>query len=840
MNRWKAAVSGLGAWLFLLGLLASNVSAQGVLIWVNPQTGHPAPLPRPIVRPDSRPVPNLSYRIKELRVETTILDQIAKANVTQQFVNTGSQQMEVSFIFPLPYDGAIDRMTFLVDGKEYEAKLLDAKAARGIYESHVRANRDPALLEWMGNGLFKTSVFPVPAGATRTVTMRFSQLLRKDRQLTDFLYPLAAARYTSQPIEKLILNTTIDSSHEIKNVYSPTYAVNIQRPSSKQAIVRYEASNVVPTSDFRLLYDTGDAKVGASVIAYKPDQGDDGYFVLLASPEIKAATADRPKKTVILVVDKSGSMTGPKIDQAKEAMRFVVNNLREGDMFNIVAYDSAVESYKSELQTFNDETRKSALGFIEGLYAGGSTNIDGALSTALSMIKDNSRPNYVLFMTDGQPTVGEKNEQKIAANATKANSHRARIINFGVGYDLNSRLLDRLARSNFGTSEYVRPDEQIEAAVGRLYARISSPVMTEVAVNIDVEGSAVENGPTATRVYPRNIHDLFEGEQLVLVGRYKRPGAAKVTLTGKIGNEKMSFDFPANLVAKSDDQSFFFVEKLWATRRIGEIIDEMDLSGQNDELIKELVALSTKHGILTPYTAFLADENAAVDRLAIGNMGNNFRETQDNLRRLHVENGRGGVAQRFEKGALKDADLPAADAKGYAFDSGKQQERAQVAKGIAASPSRAAGGRAGGGQSQAGGVGGVGGPGGIGFGGMGNGGIGGIHLEEGRTGRFNSSGMPRLGNSVRDAETDETSLAYSCQNIGKETLYKRGKVWVANSAANTDLAKDKAKIKEMERFSDEYFTLVKDNNTEENAILACQQEGEELLVNFRGQTYYIK
>lgn len=818
MNRFKAALACLGAWAVVFSVWATSCSAQGVLVWVGPHDPHP--LPRPIFRPDPRPAPVLAYRIKELAVNTKVVDQIAQVQVTQQFVNTGSQQMEVSFVFPLPYDGAIDRMTFLVDGKEYDAKLMDAKAARAVYESHVRANRDPALLEWMGNGLFKTSVFPVPAGATRTVTMRFSQLLRKDRQLTDFLYPLAAARYTSQPIEKLILNTSIESSVDIKNVYSPTYAVNIQRPDAKHAVVRYEATNVVPTSDFRLLYDVGESKVGASLIAYKPDSNDDGYFVLLASPEIKAATADRPKKTVILVVDKSGSMTGAKIDQAKEALRFVINNLREGDLFNIVAYDSAVESFRSELQTYNDETRKAALGYVEGLYAGGSTNIDGALSTALSLIKDNSRPNYVLFMTDGQPTVGEKNEQKIAANATKANAHRARIINFGVGYDLNSRLLDRLARTNFGTSEYVRPDEQIEAAVGRLYSRVSSPVMTDVAINIDVEGSAVENGPTATRVYPRNIHDLFEGEQLVLVGRYKRPGAAKVTLTGKVGSEKMSFDFPANLVSQSGDQSFFFVEKLWATRRIGEIIDELDLTGQNEELIKELVTLSTKHGILTPYTAFLADENAAVDRLATGNLRENFREAGDNLRRLSVESGRGGVAQRFEKGALKDADLPVAAAKGYAFDGAKQEERAQIARGIA--PSSAPGG-AGGGQGGRGQFAGPGGP---------PGGIGGAPLGK--------AGMPRLGNSIRDAETDETSLAYGCQNIGKETLYKRGKIWVANSAKDTDLVKDKAKIKEFARFSDEYFKLVAENNTEENAILAAQQDGEELLVNFRGQTYYIK
>src|SRR5207248_5920896 len=115
---------------------------------------------------------------------------------------------------------------------------------------------------------------------------------------------------------------------------------------------------------------------------------------------------------------------------------------------------------------------------------------------------------------------------------------------------------------------------------------------------------------------PKQVYDLFAGEQLVMVGRYKRAGSAKVTITGKVGDKEEKFDFPAKLVEKSSDQSNAFVEKLWAMRRIGEIIDEIDLKGKNDELVKELVGLSTKHGILTPYTSFLADETAPTKQLA--------------------------------------------------------------------------------------------------------------------------------------------------------------------------------------------------------------------------------
>ena len=208
--------------------------------------------------------------------------------------------------------------------------------------------------------MFKTSVFPVPPGAERKVSLKFSQLLRKDGKLTDLIIPLSTAKYTSSPVEKLSIHAAIETTHELKSVYSPTHAVNIERPDNKHAVVKFETKDTIPTTDFRLLFDTADGQLGASIVSYRPETGDEGYFLLLASPEIKSASDERPAKTVIFVVDRSGSMSGKKIEQAKEAAKFVLNNLREGDTFNIVAYDSTVESLRPELQKYDDETRKAA------------------------------------------------------------------------------------------------------------------------------------------------------------------------------------------------------------------------------------------------------------------------------------------------------------------------------------------------------------------------------------------------------------------------------------------------------------------------------------------------
>ena len=643
----------------LLALAATPVWAQGVLVITD--ADQVVRLPRPImvypphhhhapVWPTPQPTPPASYKIGELEVQAKLVEQVAQVQVSQSFVNTGSRTVDASFLFPLPYDGAVEQMTLMVDGREYPARLLKADDARRLYEDIVRKNRDPALLEWVGTGLFKTSVFPIPPGARRTVMLRYSQLCRQVEGLTDFLFPLSTAKYTSQAPERVEIRVTIESTQEIKNVYSPTHAVEIRRPDPRHATLVFTSKNEVPSSDFRLLYDVGRGVVSTRVISYRPKTGEDGYFLLLATPAIKPADEKPAHKTVQIVIDRSGSMSGKKIEQVRGALKFVLNNLRPGDLFNIIAYDSQIETFRPELQCFDDATRRAALGFVEGLYAGGSTNIDGALKTALGQLQDSRQPAYVFFLTDGLPTAGERNESQIVANAQRYNQVRARLFNFGVGYDVNSRLLEKMARETFGQVEYVRPNEDIEDRISRLCHRIDLPVLTDVKLAFDVEGLRPEDGQAVGRVYPRGSFDLFAGEQMIVVGRYKRSGTAKVTVEGKVGTQVQKFDFPADLVDRSNDDTYAFVEKLWAVRRVGEILDEIDLKGKNDELIRELVELSTRHGILTPYTSFLADESTSLHDTAA-----NSRNATHRLEALKETSGYAGVAQRAMRGELQRA-----------------------------------------------------------------------------------------------------------------------------------------------------------------------------------------
>jgi len=677
-------------------LIAPSVGwGQGLLIDERPDSRFR--LPRPHHPPRPAPEPPHSYRIKQLSIQAGMNDQIAKVQVTQSFVNTGSVPLEVSFVFPLPYDGAIDRLTFMVDGKEFDAKLLDAAEARRIYEGYIRRNQDPALLEWIGMGMFKTSVFPVPPGAERTVTIRYTQICRKAGGLSEFLFPLSTAKFTSQPVEKVDLQINLRSQAALKNVYSPSHNVDIKRPGDNQAIVNYQGTNEVPLSDFRLLFDEGSEAVGARVLSYRPAGGDEGYFLLLLSPEIKKTSDELPRKSIVFVVDRSGSMSGKKIEQARKALKFVLSNLREGDTFNIVAYDTEVESFRPEIQRFNDETRRAATAFVDGIYAGGGTNVDGALRVALGQLVDDSRPSYLVFLTDGLPTVGVTAEAQIAANALERNKVRTRLFTFGVGYDVNSRLLDRLARNGFGQSEYVRPNEDIEAHVAKLYQRIGAPVLTDIAVRFELDGVA-EPAAIVNRVYPKSAYDLFAGDQLVLAGRYKHSGAAKVAIEGTVEGKKNRYQFPAQLIDQSADDSFSFIERVWAARRVGEIIDQIDLHGKNNELVEELIGLSKRHGIITPYTSFLADDRAPsalaaagqsrggreVDSFAGGAGGAvqgakmARRATLEQLDALKDESGIRGLALRSEKRQLSEAASAPGATFGFRYREAKSDREVEV------------------------------------------------------------------------------------------------------------------------------------------------------------------
>lgn len=459
--------------LALASWMATPLAAQGFLVASPAQAAFRLPRPMPMPRPGE---PGILYDIAKLEIDASIRGQVAEVQVGQTFKNRTSQTLQVQFVFPLPYDGAIDQMTFLVDGQELEGRLLEADQARQIYQSYVRRSRDPALVQWIGSGMFQTQVFPVPPGAERTVSLRYTQLCHRSGTLNDWLLPLAPAKFTSQPIGEVSIRGHVRSDARLGNVYSPSHEIELDRDGERVARFEFHAKHHVPDADFRLLWDTGDESVQMSLVAHRPDVDQDGFFMLMIQPQLPDPPAGQRKsgKNVVLVLDKSGSMRGEKIDQTRRAARHVVERLRGRDRFSLITYDSKVESFRSELSSANKETRADAIEYVDSILAGGSTNIDEALSKAFYLARDADGPAYVVFMTDGQPTVGEKNSLKIVANAQQALHPGTRLFSLGVGHDVNSRLLDKLASICLGRTTYVRPGQAIDETIQALWNRIGA------------------------------------------------------------------------------------------------------------------------------------------------------------------------------------------------------------------------------------------------------------------------------------------------------------------------------------------------------------------------------
>jgi Ca-activated chloride channel family protein len=559
--------------------LALKLFADGFII----------PKPRP-----GEEIPPLTVKYHRVNVEIT--NQVAKTSIDQVFINDYPRDIEGIFIFPLPENAAISEFSMYIGEKKVEGEILDRDQARRVYEDIVRRMRDPALLEYAGRNMFRARVYPIPARGEKRIQLAYTEILKAEKNLVRYSYPLNTERFSLRPLEEVSISVKISSAVPLSNVYSPSHKVSVHKEKESQARVSFEGKNIKPDKDFILYYSLSKDDIGLSFMNWQ--DLNEGYFMLLASPSYVSQKEKVLNKNLIFAVDSSGSMSGKKITQAKEAVRFVINHLDERDKFSLIDFDDGVSLFSPQLVSASAENREKALRFVDEIEDSGGTNINEALLQALKMVEPGERPNYILFLTDGLPTVGTTGTAEILKNTSLANEQRVRIFVFGVGYDVNTELLDRVSSENRGTSVYVGEDEDLEVAVSSYYEKISSPLLSDLRVDFQ--------GIEAKDIYPRVMPDLFKGSQLVMVGKYKGDGPLTVSLSGKVGLEEKKFTLREQKLTK--EESYNFLPRLWATRRVGYLIEEIRLNGEKKELVDEVKKLGLKYGIVTPYTSFLVTE----------------------------------------------------------------------------------------------------------------------------------------------------------------------------------------------------------------------------------------
>jgi len=517
------------------------------------------------------------------------------------FENDTPYRLEGSYFFPIPESASVSDFAIYDGDKRMSGEVMDRSKARQIYNEIVRRQIDPGLLEYVGKDLFQASVFPIEPRSTRKIELTYNQVLKNEGGVVSYRYDLGSGRrIIQQPVGEIAASVEIVSPVDLKNVFSPTHKISIKRDGERRARLSFEGAGEEAQKDFQLYYSLSEKEFGLALLTHR-EPAKDGFFLLMISPKVNIDEKDRVAKDVVFVFDTSGSMSGEKMEQAKAALRFGVNSLAERDRFNIIAFSGEERLMKSQMVEASKDARRDALAFIDRLEATGGTNINDALVTAFRQFQSSDRPSMIVFATDGKPTVGTTDIKQIIKNASEANRAGVRLFSFGVGYDLNANLIDQLSSSNRGASDYVEPSEDLEVKVSNFFAKVNYPVLSDLKLEL--------GGVEAELMYPRAMPDLFKGSQLTLVGRYKNSvSKATLKLSGRMGSKTETFAFESQRFPEEESDNRF-LPRLWATRRVGYLMEQIRLNGENKELKDEIVLLGTRYGIVTPYTSFLITED---------------------------------------------------------------------------------------------------------------------------------------------------------------------------------------------------------------------------------------
>jgi Ca-activated chloride channel family protein len=590
-------------------VLSATAGAQGRLV--------PRPCPQPTPPPcrdgrcDGIPIQPCIMNNAIVRTSSTVraemVNRVLRYEVSETFVNTGRGLGEADYLFPLPAGSAFEDLKLSINGELVSGETMNATDARRIYEDIVRRHRDPALVEWMGTGLLRARIFPINPGEEKRVVVRFQSIAQREGNAlrVDYVRGTEPASQNNgvMPIvrgqpnefdEPEVANSfslTFDDSREYGAPYSPTHRLSVRdRGNRKQVIASGDAREVTILLPLR-----NASTASVSVLTHRPDS-DPGFALITITPPSSGQRAT--PKDLTFVVDVSGSMRGQKMDQAKAAGHALLSSLSRNDRFRLIDFATDVNSFRDGFVSATPENIRAARRYLDALRAEGSTNISGALEEALDIRSDGERLPLIVFLTDGEPTVGVRNPDEIAAIAARRRGD-ARLFTVGVSADVNSTLIERLAVEGRGTAHFVRAGEDVERPVSLLASRLTNPVLTNVRVSVD--------GVRLTQVLPAGPIDIFAGQDLVLLARYEGDGNATVRIDGRSTDGRSSWSSSAQFNRRTSANAF--VPRLWAAQRIGWLAAEKRRhGGHNSEMDAEIKSLGERYGIPTEFSSYLVVE----------------------------------------------------------------------------------------------------------------------------------------------------------------------------------------------------------------------------------------
>ncbi len=566
-----------GFLVLLILFVSFNLLADGFIVVPRPPAAGPFPL-------------EVVYH----RVTAAINDNISETSIDQEFYNPSDRQLEGYYIFPVPENAVIRKFSMEINGRQTEAQMLKADEALSIYERIVRQIKDPALLEYAGRGLLRVRIFPIEPKAVKRIKISYMEEITSYNGVYSYRYPLNTEKFSSRPLQNVSVFVDLKSDSPLYNITAPDYPSDINFKSTKHIQISYEAENVKPDRDYNIYFQKSQAGTQISLLTYR-EKDESGYFYLTIDPG-RNSSPKIVNRDIAFLLDVSGSMRGEKIEQAKNALRWCVENLNSGDRFQIVTFSTEAQTLFSGMRPAGGANRRKAYEFIENITALGGTHIEDAFRKTF---QNGNKPDMVILLTDGKPTIGITDGPGLLQKISGLNGPKTKIFTFGIGYDINTVLLDRIADSTNAIRSYISPEEDIHTKIESFYKTVRSPVLTDVTVDF---GNTIR----ITKMHPQKIPDIYADRPVTVYGKYSGSGKTQLTVSGRTYAGKKKITYNANFFNVS--KKYDFIPHLWASRRIGFLLDRIRFYGENDELVDEAAVLARRFGIVTPYTSYLIVE----------------------------------------------------------------------------------------------------------------------------------------------------------------------------------------------------------------------------------------
>ncbi|XP_012382983.1 inter-alpha-trypsin inhibitor heavy chain H4 isoform X2 [Dasypus novemcinctus] len=570
--------------------------------------------------------------IYSLTVDSRVSARFARTVVTSRVVNRADTTQEATFQMELPKKAFITNFSMVIDGVTYPGTIKEKAAAQEQYSAAVARGESAGLVKATGRKTeqFQVSVSVAPA-AKVTFELAYEELLKRHLGVYELLLKVRPQQlvqhlqmdihiFEPQGISSLETKCTFltnELADALTISQNKTKAHIRFKPSLTQQQKSPEQQDTALDGSLIIRYDVNRTLSGGSIHI------ENGYFVHYFAPE---GLPTMPKN-VVFVIDKSGSMSGRKIHQTREALIKILDDLNPKDQFNLIVFSSEAAPWKPALLPASAQNVQEAKSYAAGIQAHGGTNINEAVLAAVRLLERANQEELlpsgsvalIILLTDGDPTVGETNPARIQENVRKAIGGQFSLFCLGFGFDVNYAFLEKLGLDNGGLARRIYEDSDSALQLQDFYQEVANPLMT--AVTFEYPSNAVET------VTQGNFRLLFKGSEMVVAGKLRdqSPDVLLAKVKGQVHKQNFTFQTESRVAEQEGEfrslKYIFhnFMERLWAYLTIQQLLEQTVSApdAEQQALRNQTLSLSLRYSFVTPLTSMVVTKPDGQERAQI-------------------------------------------------------------------------------------------------------------------------------------------------------------------------------------------------------------------------------